>query len=67
MEQKVSNRIKILDFYRGAAMLLVLLQHSGIYFGKLILAFHMPFFFLLSGYIYRKKRKCRKYFFAGTD
>lgn len=44
------GRLELPDFLRGAAMLLVLLQHSGVPFGNWILAFHMPLLFLLSGY-----------------
>lgn len=45
-----TGRLELPDFLRGAAMLLVLLQHSGAPFGNWILAFHMPLLFLLSGY-----------------
>lgn len=44
------ERLDYLDFLRGAAMLLVLLHHSNIPNGHWILAFHMPLFFLISGY-----------------
>ena len=46
------NRVELLDFIRGAAMLLVLIHHSDLSnnAGDWILAFHMPFLFLLSGY-----------------
>lgn len=47
---RTGNRIELLDFLRGGAMILVLLHHSGVPFGKWILAFHMPLFFILSGY-----------------
>jgi fucose 4-O-acetylase-like acetyltransferase len=52
---KKGSRVEILDFLRGGAMILVLLHHSGFPFGRYILDFHMPFFFILSGYI----EKCR--------
>ena len=45
-----SQRIEIVDFLRGGAMVLVLLHHSGFPLGDYILAFHMPFFFILSGF-----------------
>ena len=50
--QKSPNRIELLDFLRGAGMLLVLTHHSDIPDNPahLILAFHMPFMFLISGY-----------------
>ena len=44
------ERVELIDFLRGGAMILVLLHHSGFPLGKWILAFHMPFFFMLSGY-----------------
>lgn len=44
------QRDALVDFLRGAAMLLVLLHHSGCPLGPYILAFHMPHFFVLSGY-----------------
>lgn len=49
--KQLSSRIEILDFLRGAAMILVLLHHAGVPLWYYIQAFHMPFFFLLSGYI----------------
>lgn len=49
-ESQKSNRNELLDFLRGAGMLLVVLHHSDIPHGKWILAFHMPLLFLLSGY-----------------
>lgn len=49
-EPQSANRIELLDFLRGAGMLLVLLHHSDIPQGKWILTFHMPLLFLLSGY-----------------
>ena len=44
------NRNLKLDFIRGLAMILVLLHHCNFMFGKIILLFHMPLFFILSGY-----------------
>lgn len=45
------NRIDIFDFLRGIAMLFVLLQHAGFPGYKLLLCFHMPLFFFLSGIV----------------
>ena len=45
------QREPFLDFLRGATMLLVLLGHSGFPGNGYILLFHMPLFFLLSGYL----------------
>lgn len=55
---QLNGRIELLDFLRGGAMLLVLLHHSGVPYGKWILAFHMPLFFILSGYTDAAKTKC---------
>ncbi|WP_415669093.1 acyltransferase family protein, partial [Zobellia roscoffensis] len=48
------GRIDYLDYVRGGAIFLVLAHHSGI-LGPYILAFHMPLFFVLSGYILNVK------------
>lgn len=45
------GRIVLLDFIRGFAMLLVILQHSEIPGQQYLLAFHMPLFFFLSGFV----------------
>lgn len=50
-ETSASGRMEFLDFWRGLAMLLVLLQHANAPGGGWILSFHMPLFFLLSGYL----------------
>jgi len=44
-----SARIKELDFLRGFAMILVILGHCLVPFGKELMAFHMPLFFFISG------------------
>ncbi len=44
------KRIEILDFIRGLAMILVITHHAGTPGNMWIIAFHMPFFFILSGY-----------------
>lgn len=45
------GRDRLIDFLRGGAMILVLLHHSGFSLGAVILAFHMPLFFIISGYL----------------
>lgn len=60
-----SRRIEIIDFLRGGAMILVLLHHSGFPFGKWILPFHMPLFFVLSGLTESLKRKENNESFRG--
>lgn len=47
------GREPFFDFLKGCAMLLVLVHHSRIPHGEYILAFHMPLFFVISGYMRR--------------
>ena len=53
------NRQEWIDIAKGLGMLLVVLGHSVAFGSKvhnLIFEFHMPFFFLLSGLVYRKDK-----------
>lgn len=56
------KRIEWIDLARGIAIVAVVIGHSlgkyfpG-YFGNFIFAFHMPIFFVLSGYLYKRKSK----------
>ena len=45
------NRVYYIDYIRGGAVILVLLHHCGL-FKETILAFHMPLFFFLSGWVF---------------
>lgn len=52
------QRIQWIDIAKGIAILAVVIGHtlgpySGKFFGSLIFAFHMPIFFILSGYLFR--------------
>ncbi|KZT82998.1 acyltransferase family protein [Lactiplantibacillus plantarum] len=54
------KRVMWIDIARGIAMLSVIVGHSLFYYvssdvGRYIYAFHMPIFFILSGYLYREK------------
>lgn len=53
------KRNKRVDIIRGAAIFLVVLEHSlgtsNNFFAKIILSFHMPVFFILSGYLAHEK------------
>lgn len=52
------KRVEWLDAARGLGMLLVLAAHAmdrHIYLWNLITLFHMPLFYLISGYVYREK------------
>ncbi len=54
------KRIQWIDFARGIAILAVIVGHTlgpytGQFFGSFIFAFHMPIFFVLSGYLYHQR------------
>ena len=53
------ERNKQVDIIRGGAILLVVLEHalgtSDNFLAKIILSFHMPVFFILSGYLAHEK------------
>jgi acyltransferase len=54
MEKLSSRKLAWLDILRGIAVLLVIIHHSGFpILGRFILAFHMPLFFFISGFLYR--------------
>ena len=51
------RRIEYIDFFRGIGIILMIMNHVD--FGGVLYnfshAFHMPMFFILSGFLYRKK------------
>ncbi len=47
------KRLMWLDAARGIGILLVLLGHTSPSFGKFIYGFHMPLFFIISGFLYK--------------
>lgn len=54
------KRIEWIDIAKGTAILAVVIGHTlgpynGQFFGSLIFAFHMPIFFMLSGYLYHSR------------
>lgn len=58
------SRSAVVDFWRGAAMLCVMIQHNkGLPVGivNFLLAFHMPFFFILSGFMLSFAASLRRY------
>lgn len=62
MSEKLSqkDRVKWIDMARGFAMLLIIMGHcAGIpeTLKHIIFSFHVPLFFILSGYVYRHKEK----------
>ena len=56
---QVNGRDITFDIMRGVGMILVILGHLahgfGVYIVPVIYTFHMPFFFILSGYFYKSK------------
>lgn len=69
-----SSRDERIDIARGWVMLLVVLHHSAFVSQEdtfsltcqsLILGFHMPFFFLLNGYLFHLSKGAGKYTFKG--
>lgn len=54
----MDKRIKWIDYMGGFAMLLVFIQHSKMpLITRVILAFHMPLFFWISGFLYAEKQE----------
>jgi fucose 4-O-acetylase-like acetyltransferase len=49
-----SERIQSIDIAKGILILLVVIGHSGAPFSRYIFWFHMPAFFVLSGFLFRK-------------
>ncbi|MFL2030447.1 acyltransferase family protein [Loigolactobacillus zhaoyuanensis] len=60
------KRVAWIDISRGIAIIAVIIGHSlgsyfPDYFASIIFAFHMPIFFILSGYLYREKEYKRAF------
>ena len=53
-----SNRIAWIDYTKGIAILLVIVGHTirNFYIRSIIFSFHMPIFFILSGYTFRPSK-----------
>lgn len=51
----MKKRIDYIDVARGLGIILVVIGHSGTPFRNLIYLFHMPLFYFLSGYFYKKE------------
>ena len=62
MSETCNKRKDYIDLARGLVILLMLVGHSGApqLCTKMIYGFHMPFFFILSGYLYNYEKwdKC---------
>ena len=51
------SRNKIIDVFRGILILMVVLGHSGCTsLHDIVFLFHMPLFFVLSGFLIKKDR-----------
>ena len=64
MEQ-MKTRIQYFDIAKGIGIILMIIGHCGIknqYIKHFIYSFHMPLFFLISGYFfkYREDKECLK-------
>ena len=56
--KQASLRLKWLDIAKGITIILMVIGHTSIPdpFSRFIYAFHMPLFFLVSGFLSKKKR-----------
>lgn len=55
-EASTNNRIPFIDIARGIAMLCIIAGHFGIIsINRIVYTFHVPLFFVLSGFVYSKK------------
>lgn len=50
-----TKRINYMDILKGMAIIMVVMGHCDAKGGKLIYLFHMPLFFFVSGYFYKKE------------
>ena len=52
------DRIPVFDALKGAAILLMIINHvrlDGAWIGRFVDVFHMPLFFLISGYLFKPR------------
>lgn len=59
------GRNEMVDVSKGLAILLMVIGHSGLplVFHDFIYSFHMPFFFIISGVLYKGQYNLRDYFY----
>lgn len=62
------NRLESIDALKGIGILFMVLghMHFSTMFDHYVYAFHMPLFFLISGYLYRKPDSMKKTIFRKT-
>ena len=55
-ERNYTNRIEYIDYYRAIGIVMMVMGHIGFgaTFDKFIHAFHMPMFFFVSGFLYKR-------------
>lgn len=61
---KTNNRNVTIDILKGIGIVLMVLGHMHFddqYFGRIVYAFHMPLFFLVSGFLYKKPNNLFNY------
>lgn len=64
MVQKNSKRIEYLDVAKGIGIMTVVWAHASGPFSNYIYQFHMPFFFLISGYLFNSKSSLQKFVYG---
>lgn len=64
MENSKTERLAYIDVARGFVIILMLIGHANAPdpLVKAIFGFHMPFFFILSGFLYNKNKMVRTRF-----
>ena len=55
-ERNYTNRIEYIDYHRAIGIVMMVMGHIGFgaTFDKFIHAFHMPMFFFVSGFLYKR-------------
>lgn len=61
-DSSLTNRVEVIDALKGIGILLMVLghMHFSVIFNHYIFAFHMPLFFLISGYLYKRPQTMLK-------
>lgn len=59
------NRLKEIDMLKGLGIILMIMGHQyyGEYFDKWIHAFHMPIFFIISGFLYHSPNSIKEFLY----
>ena len=66
----MKSRSSIIDMMRAIGIILVVLGHclpfSFLFLKRLIYLFHLPLFFMISGYLYQEKCSLQPWEYIGT-